>query len=423
MKVVVVGVSREIGGAAKATWRMFEGLTSSKGALCYEMYCSEGSKEKGDSIKTLPWKRGLWVANLLGGSGFTRKILDIKLRIWNCIMVNRRSRHQFFYTSSLVRKREIETKCSLIHYVWIQLIGSSFKATTTPYVVTLHDMWQLTGGCAYRLGCKEFEQGCSSCPEVRRFAREQVKTMKQKKVAFLNGAYGVVVTSEWMRDEAIKAGVYPEKIMKIENYIPEVFQYNRQNTVRKDEDWSDRVRKKRGRLYFVGSIKDNRKGFKSLVEALYQSNDLDLANWELSVLGCEDYELEEIRSNGIWARGYGVLRDDMSQAVMYNEADILICPSGEDNSPNVVAEAHCCGLPVVVIDKTGAAEMVEENLNGWVARDSSVKELGKTLTKAVSQHRTLNRVEIARQARSRYGKQNTIARYSELYLEAVLKND
>lgn len=422
IRVAVVGVSREIGGAAKATWRMFVGLKNSKDALEYCLYCSEGSQEKGDSVNRIPWRGGLWATNALGGSSLTRKILDIKLRIWTYIMVRRRSKHQFFYADSLVSKKEIEARCSLVHYVWIQLISSSLTRPTRPYVVTMHDMWQLTGGCAYTLGCKEMEHGCNDCPEVREYAKRQVRRMKQEKLRFLNGAHYIVVTSRWMRDEAIKAGVSPEKIVRIENYIPEIFQYNEKKKLLGEQYVSAKPRRRR-RVYFVGSITDKRKGFETLVEVLKQEEEFRMMSWELSVLGCEDIELEEIRNAGIYARGYGILHDDASQVEMYNRADILVCPSQEDNSPNVVAEAHCCGLPVVVIDKTGAAEMVDDNLNGWIARDGSLKEIAKTLSTALSQYSKLDRGAISRQARDRYGRKNTIEKYSKLYMKVVLGDD
>ena len=421
-RIAIVGLSKGIGGAAKATWRMFEGLRQKEDDLLYCFYCSEGARED-PSLEVLPWKGGLWIANAIGGSALTRKILDIRLMIWNRIVVRKRSRHQFFYTDRLVSGRALEGRNSVIHYVWIQLIGASFVAPMRPYIVTLHDMWQLTGGCAYSFGCGELEKGCRYCPEVRRYARRRIKQIKNRKLIFLNGAFRVVVTSEWMRGEAEKAGVLPERIVRIENYIPDVFQYHNEIRLKRENGLADSYRGNTRRLYFVGSIRDARKGFNNLIEALEQYRELDIRYWELSVLGCEDEELEEIRRKGINARGYGILEDDLSQVLMYNQANILVCPSREDNSPNVVAEALCCGLPVVVIGNTGAAEMVEERVNGWIARNDTIDELGKAISRALLQYDKVDRTTISLQARERFGKESTIDKYSNLYLEAVLEND
>lgn len=422
-KVGVVGVSRKIGGAARATDRMFQGLKRNRGEISYEFYCSEGSGAEGDSFRRLPWKGGLRIAEVIGGSELTRRVLDIRLRIWIRLIVRKDSEHQFFWSSGLVQARSIEKECSLVHYVWVQFIGESFNEPRKPYIVTLHDMWHLTGGCAYSYGCKEYESGCRMCPEVRVYARRGVRQRKKKKIEFLNSAYSIVVTSEWMRRQAISAGVNEKKIVKIENYVPENYTWSSRENLRCGGQEMSSKERLRNRLYFVGSVRDPRKGFDRLVDALKITTGIDWDCWELSILGCEDDELERVRKIGINARGYGILSDDNSQVGMYCEASILVCPSFEDNSPNVIAEAHCCGLPVIAIGMTGAAEMVEENVNGWVAVDQSAQEIGKTIVKAMSAYDKLNRDKIAEAARSRYGEKNTLNRYVSLYKSALMHND
>lgn len=51
----------------------------------------------------------------------------------------------------------------------------------------------------------------------------------------------------------------------------------------------------------------------------------------------------------------------------YGAADALVLPSLYDPFPNVALEAMACGLPLITSTKSGAAELVREGENGFVA--------------------------------------------------------
>jgi glycosyltransferase involved in cell wall biosynthesis len=50
----------------------------------------------------------------------------------------------------------------------------------------------------------------------------------------------------------------------------------------------------------------------------------------------------------------------------FQGADVFVCPSVEDGFGLVVTEAMACGLPVVVSDHTGAADLVVPGETGYV---------------------------------------------------------
>lgn len=421
--ISIVGLSREVGGAAKATLRMFKGLQTTDIRKRYKFYCIEGKRSNTDGFLSLPWKGKMRIAEMVGLGVYKRKILDLGLRLWAAMIVSSHSRHEFFYSKNLVDGESIERDASVIHYVWVQLIGRSFlRKHKKPYIVTLHDMWQLTGGCAYTFECNEFYNQCSYCPEVKKYAQRRLRRNKLEKLEFLNKAYCVVVTSEWMRGEAIRAGVKPESLVRIENYIPETFRYTR--GVRSSSEMitnGHRDRYKR-RIYFVGSTQDPRKGFSYLIKALVECANIDWERWELSVLGSKDEDLDWVRTLGISTKGYGFLQDDHSQMQMYNKVELLVCPSLEDNSPNVIAEAHCCGLPTIVMGGTGAAEMVEESIDGWIAKERTVLGLRATIEQALNEIDRIDKELIAKRARCRYGKERTLLAYSRIYKDASKAN-
>ena len=67
-------------------------------------------------------------------------------------------------------------------------------------------------------------------------------------------------------------------------------------------------------------------------------------------------------------------------AEYYRGADIMLFPTHYDSFANVTAEAMLCGLPLITTRDAGGAEMVTENVNGFVVEDSSkTDEMAKTL--------------------------------------------
>lgn len=57
--------------------------------------------------------------------------------------------------------------------------------------------------------------------------------------------------------------------------------------------------------------------------------------------------------------------------VAYRRADLFVFPSQHDTFGQVVMEAMATGLPVVVTDKGGPQELVEDGVTGFVADDAA----------------------------------------------------
>lgn len=83
-------------------------------------------------------------------------------------------------------------------------------------------------------------------------------------------------------------------------------------------------------------------------------------------------------------------------APWYGAADCLALPSLYDPFPNTVLEALACGLPVIVSDHSGAAELVRPGENGYVCGALDVDGLvGAMATVAAA-----DRVRMAKMARA-----------------------
>ena len=63
----------------------------------------------------------------------------------------------------------------------------------------------------------------------------------------------------------------------------------------------------------------------------------------------------------------------------YGAADALVLPTLYDPFPNVALEAMACGLPVITSTKSGAAELIRDEDNGFVCDALDVPSLAKRL--------------------------------------------
>ena len=104
-----------------------------------------------------------------------------------------------------------------------------------------------------------------------------------------------------------------------------------------------------------------------------------------------------------------VVLDTMGElAVLYGAADVFLLPTLYDPFCNAIMEAMACGLPVVVGEEAGAAEIVRRGESGFVIdneRDPA-KTAGQ-LTTALEARDRMGR-EAARDAAGR-----TMERYAE----------
>lgn len=74
-------------------------------------------------------------------------------------------------------------------------------------------------------------------------------------------------------------------------------------------------------------------------------------------------------------------RNEMNK--MYENTDIIVCPSRRDSMPTVVAEAMRSYILTVVSDVTGIASFIKDGINGYVFRSEDVENLTEKLEEAI----------------------------------------
>jgi glycosyltransferase involved in cell wall biosynthesis len=64
---------------------------------------------------------------------------------------------------------------------------------------------------------------------------------------------------------------------------------------------------------------------------------------------------------------------------VYGKTSVLVHPSLADGFSYAVVEAMACGVPVIVTDNTGAADLVEDGVNGYVVPTADARAIAERL--------------------------------------------
>ncbi|MGV6851504.1 MAG: glycosyltransferase family 4 protein [bacterium] len=167
---------------------------------------------------------------------------------------------------------------------------------------------------------------------------------------------------------------------------------------------------------FVGSGFE-RKGLKQALDALTK-----LENWQLVIVGRDhrqQYYQKYAEKLGIQERVFfaGIQQDVRP---WYYVADILIHPALYEPFGNVVLEAMACGLPVLVSNQCGSADLVESDFNGFVTEAGSVDGLAEKLGSVRNRDHLAILGKHAREKAEDYSVERMVGRFLEIY-QGLLK--
>jgi glycosyltransferase involved in cell wall biosynthesis len=158
-----------------------------------------------------------------------------------------------------------------------------------------------------------------------------------------------------------------------------------------------------------------------LIDALKSSKFKDIKDVEILIYGqSKPKEDLDIPFKVHWA---GAVADDRKLALINSAADVAVIPSRQEAFGQTVLEAQACGIPVVAFNIGGIPDIVEHDVNGYMARPFSPDDLACGIVQIlVDKEKRDAMSKKAREAALRKFSPNVVAKkYKEIYLE-VLKN-
>lgn len=240
-----------------------------------------------------------------------------------------------------------------------------------PTVITLHDLWWLTGRCAHPLvyQCARYQDGCGHCPASKDvcpswFFDRSNKMWADKRQWLLGLEHlAVVGVSQWATDMARQSFLPEDKIHQIYNGIDTNVFFPREASALKMRYGIEGKQV----LLGVSSTWTENKGLKDLLH--------------LALVLPEEYQLVLVGSlsksvtlpNNILHIEHTHSEEELAQ--WYSAADVFINPSLFETFGKTIVEAMACGTPAVVYNTTASPELIGDGCGRVVPREQKVAGL------------------------------------------------
>ncbi|MEA5466000.1 glycosyltransferase family 4 protein [Leptothoe sp. PORK10 BA2] len=270
--------------------------------------------------------------------------------------------------------QEINPDIINLHWVGFGLLRPEYlKTFARPIVWTLRDMWSFTGGCCYTEGCNRYQQACGRCPVLGSNRENDLsrKVWRRKHAAWQGLDLTLAPISQWLADCAGKSSLLKDYPMQV---IPNAVDTDIFRPIDKGAARQILQLPQDEKIILFGALSattDKRKGFSHLVAALKQLNTpLPL---RAVIFGADKVSM----SLDLPYTCLGRLNDDITLAMAYSAADVMVVPSIQEGFGKTAIEAMACGTPVVSFDSTGLRDIVEHLQTGYRAECFSSEDLAK----------------------------------------------
>lgn len=345
MKIALISYYDDKGGAGKAAYRLFRQFEKDGHEVCMFVYQKTTSDPAVVEIRPLLRRLLLYV---------TTKYLN---RLY-------KPREMFSYM--LVRNRSLvravnQFKPDVVHIHWTgkHVMGpGDIARMAAPVFWSLHDMNPFTGGCHYSGSCEGFKTACGNCPVLQSkhehdFSSTQVKI---KLKAFGSKTVTFIGSSRWMTEQASGSTIGKRHVCVNLPTFADLSVFKPAEITGKNEA--------RIRILFTAAsgTTEYRKGFDLFILSL---RFLAPDRFTLKVVGNTLHPA--LATTGFQTEMLKPADDDTVLASYYQQADMVVVPSREENFSNVIIEALACGLPVVAFRTGGNEDLIIHRHNGFLA--------------------------------------------------------
>jgi glycosyltransferase involved in cell wall biosynthesis len=270
----------------------------------------------------------------------------------------------------------------VIHLHWVCngfLQIETLAKLDKPIVWTLHDMWPLTGGCHYAQECDRYQKSCGNCPQLKSLCEQDLsrQVWRRKAKAWKSLNLTLVAPSNWVADCARSSSLFHDTRIEV---IPHGLDLEQFRPIEK-QIARDLLRLPSDRKIILfgassGVTNDPRKGFQFLQSALKQLSESEWGDRIVAaIFGIS--QPEEPLDLGIQTYYLGKLSDDLTLAIAYSSADIMVVPSMQETFGQTASEALACGTPIVAFEATGLRDVVAHEEDGYLAQPFNVADLAQ----------------------------------------------
>lgn len=296
-----------------------------------------------------------------------------------------------------ITKSKLYLEADIIHLHWVAGfldVPSFFKNCKKPIVWTLHDYAPFNNGLHYP---NANEGVYDEDSKINANTIEEAITYTQPTI---------VTPSNYLKLKSQESTIFGDlNHLHIVNPIDSAAYYYQDKKIAKTK--LNIPDDKKVIVFVTDEISYTRKGFDYLIKAIDQLNDDTI----YSIAIGNNRGNEQINSAKI--NYVGQINFDEKLSTYYAAADLLVTPSLDDNLPNIIVEAHSCGTPVAAFNLGGTPEMIQDGINGLLAKEVTVEEFSKTIKIALT--KVWDYEQIAKTAQKKYANETCAEEYIKIY--------
>jgi glycosyltransferase involved in cell wall biosynthesis len=404
MKILHINQSDISGGAAIAGYRLHQGLL----ALGNDSRLLAGKAQiSSDYIATLPY------------SSLIEKILlrvtsRLGLNYLNHISSFDIPKHSFHKNADILNFHNLHT--GYFNYLVIPALTKN-----KPAILTLHDMWNFTGHCAYSYDCDRWKIGCGKCPYPNIYPTIKMDSTylewKLKNWVYGHSNLTIVTPSKWLAGQAEKSMLNRFPIHHIpygldtENYQP--------LNAKQCRLILGIPENKKVLMFGAESLKDSRKGGDLLLKALQHLPESLKAETILLILGNGGEAIVE--DLGMATLNLGYISSDRLKSIAFSAADLFVFPTRADNLPLVLQESMACGTPMISFNIGGVSDLVRPGVTGYLAKPGDADDFCRGIVELLEDVALRKRMSqnCRAIALKEYPLELQAQRYSKLYSQAL----
>ena len=380
LRVVFVGARDSGGGAARATYRIFDALWQRREELALDL-----------SMRVM--RKTTNHPGIFGGEPtrtLSQKIRTRLVKRWRRLV----RRKKFFSPHTIYESRaEFDTglgkeladlNADLYVLNWLGSNTLSIKEISSlqrKTVWQLHDMWAFSGAEHYRFDNRAADNYSSRSRPPEETGPDIHQRVFRRKTKLWRHPMPAIATTTWLRNEAKKSALSRSWPVFIQPYPLDTDFWHPLDRIESRNYWDFSDDELVVLFGAAGGTKYFHKGAHALFDALpfvgtaLQERGVSSAI-TLAVFGEEG---PDQLINGTRTRFLGKL-DDEQLRYLYSSSEVIVVPSLLEAFGQVASEAHACGLPAVVFDNTGLTDIVADGETGLHAENGNAKDLAEKIT-------------------------------------------
>ncbi len=294
---------------------------------------------------------------------------------------------------------------------WPLELLSVLREQGIPMVVYMHDLFWLSGRCAYSGECLKFISGCdATCPTAHEYPElepSKIENAWKLRRSLFCGPDGIplATNSDWITRLAHDALAPTTKSETIYLGLDTCFYRPI------DKKLARRLLRLSQDEFIILSgavnVYENRKGVKYLQEIIHYLH----SSATFIVFGENSLTMDGVYSSGL-------LRDYRKMILLYNAADVFIGTALQEAFGQTFCEASACELPVVAFNIGGVSEVITDAQTGILVPPGDNKEMIKAI--GTLRNDRAFRVVLGRAGRQRIEEKFSLEKQKERWVNFLL---